>query len=73
LNLYIATGGSFHAFKFLPVLGAYIAAMMEGTLDEEKASRWAWNRGTDGGACVTYIPKRDLKDILSAEEIKARV
>jgi sarcosine oxidase/L-pipecolate oxidase len=73
-DLFIATGGSFHAFKFLPVIGKYVTAMMDGTLDDERVGRWAWNRrATEGGACVTYIPKRDLSDILAAESMKPRV
>ncbi|KAL2756038.1 hypothetical protein ACRALDRAFT_2106189 [Sodiomyces alcalophilus JCM 7366] len=42
-NLYLATGGSFHGWKFLPVIGKYITKMMEGTLDVEVAKRWGWD------------------------------
>ena len=62
--MFIATGGSFHAWKFLPNIGAYIVKMVLGTLDEEKQKRWAWDRENGGhGACDMYIPGRDLKDI----------
>lgn len=45
-NLDLAIGGSAHGFKFLPVLGKYIVAMMEGTLDPDIASKWKWRPGT---------------------------
>lgn len=41
-GLFLATGGSGHAFKFLPVLGAQIVAAMEGTLQGELAALWRW-------------------------------
>jgi sarcosine oxidase/L-pipecolate oxidase len=74
-NLYIATGGSFHSWKFFPVLGKHIVAMLDGTLDAEKKARWAWTRIPDvsRGACETYRPRRDLKDILIPEMVRARV
>ena len=63
-NLYIATAGSFHGWKFLPVIGAYVSRMLQGKLTEEQARRWSWDRKQrDGGAHETLMPKRDLKDI----------
>jgi glycine/D-amino acid oxidase-like deaminating enzyme len=74
-NLFIATGGSFHAWKFLPVLGANIVDMMDGILSPEKAQRWAWTakHNSEGGACSSYIPKRDMKDVMSKAKLKPRV
>ncbi|KAJ8133477.1 hypothetical protein O1611_g139 [Lasiodiplodia mahajangana] len=43
-NLYIATGGSFHGWKFLPVIGDCIVDMMEGILDKTLADRWAFDK-----------------------------
>lgn len=62
-NLFIATAGSFHGWKFLPTLGSYVVDMLQGKLDQEAAIRWAWDRKDDGAACEKYIPTRDLKDI----------
>ena len=62
-NLSIAGGGSFHSWKFLPVLGKYVVQMLQGTLDSESASRWAWDRSNAGGAIPAYLPRRDLKEI----------
>ncbi|KAF2663145.1 sarcosine oxidase [Microthyrium microscopicum] len=73
-NLYVAAGGSFHAWKFLPILGEYVVAMLDGTLDEESVNRWSWYSIADSaGACESYAPRRDLKDILQTEKVKARV
>ena len=41
-SLFIATGGSGHGFKFLPVLGKYIVDAIEGHLDPEYQQIWAW-------------------------------
>lgn len=55
-NLYVATGGSFHGWKFLPVIGEYISSLMQGTLPEDYVQRWAWDKvGGDGhSANPTY-------------------
>src|SRR6266487_6399292 len=49
-NLYLATGGSFHSWKFMPTIGKYVVQMLDGTLDEEKVRRWAWDRENNGAA-----------------------
>lgn len=62
-GLYIATGGSFHSWKFMPIIGEYVVKMMQGTLPADMAKRWAWDRSSEGSALKEYLPKRDLKDI----------
>jgi sarcosine oxidase/L-pipecolate oxidase len=62
-SLYVASGGSFHGWKFLPIIGKYITQMLDGELDEHKAGRWAWDRPNEGANCASYLPSRDLKDI----------
>ncbi|OAA50579.1 sarcosine oxidase [Metarhizium rileyi] len=66
-GLYVATGGSFHGWKFLPVIGDYIADMMQGRLETEFADRWAWDKkGGDGhSANPTYQIVGDLQDWLA--------
>lgn len=44
-NLYIATAGSNHGFKFLPVIGKYVADMLEGKLAGEWTDLWSWRFG----------------------------
>ncbi|KAI4871175.1 FAD dependent oxidoreductase [Hypoxylon rubiginosum] len=61
-NLYIAAGGSFHAFKFLPIIGKYVVQMLDGKLSEELARKWAWDRDTTP-IVTPYTPRGDLKDI----------
>ncbi|KAH6644386.1 FAD dependent oxidoreductase [Boeremia exigua] len=39
-NLFVATGGSGHAFKFLPVLGKYTAMAFTRSLPAELAQKW---------------------------------
>ncbi|KAH8599191.1 sarcosine oxidase [Bisporella sp. PMI_857] len=68
-NLYFAGGGSFHGWKFLPVIGKYVVQKIKGTLGSEAARKWAWDRPAVGGAMPTYIPQRDLKDIKGYAEV----
>ncbi|KAA8642964.1 hypothetical protein EYZ11_007251 [Aspergillus tanneri] len=39
-NLFIATGGSGHAFKFLPVMGKYIVGCFERSLTADLLDKW---------------------------------
>lgn len=66
-GLYVATGGSFHGWKFLPVIGDYVADMMQGKLEPDFADRWAWDKkGGDGhSANPTYQIVGDLQDWLA--------
>jgi sarcosine oxidase/L-pipecolate oxidase len=42
-NLIIATGGSFHSYKFLPIAGKYVAKVLRGeSCGEEKDRAWKW-------------------------------
>ncbi|KAI8200212.1 L-pipecolate oxidase [Colletotrichum sp. SAR 10_76] len=43
-NLYVATIGSFHGWKFLPVLGKYVVQMLQGTLEDKLTKKWAWDK-----------------------------
>jgi len=43
-KLLFATGGSGHAFKFLPTLGSFALGRIEATLDAEQAKRFAWSK-----------------------------
>ncbi|KAL2866074.1 NAD(P)/FAD-dependent oxidoreductase [Aspergillus lucknowensis] len=44
-GLVLAAGGSAHGFKFLPVVGKYVADLLEGTLDEGIRRAWQWRVG----------------------------
>ena len=60
-NLVVATGGSGHGFKYLPVLGRWIVDIIEGKEttgdDAEVARRWRWRRLGDG-----EVPKNRLME-----------
>lgn len=61
-GLYVATCGSFHGFKFLPVLGKYVVQMLCGELDPELRKRWAWDRELPLVEGNDKWPKRELRD-----------
>ncbi|KAJ5683331.1 hypothetical protein N7462_006496 [Penicillium macrosclerotiorum] len=42
-GLFLATGGSGHAFKFFPVIGDKVVDALERTLDPELQALWTWN------------------------------
>lgn len=63
-NLYIATAGSFHGWKFLPIIGSYIAKLLDGELEDALVKRWGWDRPQEGGAHERVKPRRELRDLL---------
>ena len=44
-NCFLATGGSGHAFKFLPVIGEKVVMALEGVLEGELEALWGWREG----------------------------
>lgn len=60
-DLYIATAGSFHSFKFLPLLGKYVVQMLDGVLDPDLASRWAWDQPVLPPGGRELYPTREFK------------
>jgi len=45
-GLFLATGGSGHGYKFLPVIGERIVDCVEGSTPVEFREKWAWSEGT---------------------------
>jgi sarcosine oxidase/L-pipecolate oxidase len=64
-RLFLATGGSAHGFKFLPVIGKYVANLLEGTLDPEIVSQWQWRAGQKVTAknLAHLDPEMELSDL----------
>ncbi|GME28212.1 fructosyl amino acid oxidase [Neofusicoccum parvum] len=64
-GLYLACGGSAHSFKFLPVMGKYVADFLEGKLDPEIAKNWRWRAGEklEGKNLAHMDPERELNDM----------
>ncbi|KAL2868323.1 NAD(P)/FAD-dependent oxidoreductase [Aspergillus lucknowensis] len=48
-RLFLATGGSGHAYKFFPVIGDKVVDALEGTLAPELQDLWAWPEAVDEG------------------------
>lgn len=73
-NLYLATGGSFHGWKFLPILGEYVIRMLDGELSDEEKRRWEWDRELEGLPPNVNEPKRELRDIEAGDGgVKSRL
>lgn len=67
-NFFMATGGSFHAWKFLPILGKYVVQMLDDRLDPALAQRWSWNREFPATAAnERMMPVQELRDLASNE------
>ncbi|KAH9886133.1 FAD dependent oxidoreductase [Xylariomycetidae sp. FL2044] len=64
-NLFIATIGSNHGFKFMPVIGKYVADMLEGKLGREWLDLWAWKFGKvpEDHVDPHPFPLRELADM----------
>ncbi|GAP86771.1 putative FAD dependent oxidoreductase [Rosellinia necatrix] len=62
-GLYIATGGSFHGYKFFPVIGKYIVQMLEGQLSPQLTEKWAWDRQRPDPALFPDWPRFEMKDL----------
>ncbi|KAK2731453.1 hypothetical protein FQN57_003370, partial [Myotisia sp. PD_48] len=58
-QLYIASGGSFHGNKYIPIIGKYVNSMIDGNLEPELAQRWGWDGGkrSSDRACAIYAVK----------------
>lgn len=67
-NLYLAIGGSFHSYKFLPTVGLYMVNVLRGVSNgSEKDKAWAWKDFKIGaawrGAHESTAPKRELREL----------
>ncbi|KAI1080607.1 FAD dependent oxidoreductase [Whalleya microplaca] len=62
-GLYIATCGSFHGWKFFPIIGDYVRQMLEGTLEAELLKKWAWDREIPDASKSRWWPRKELDDL----------
>lgn len=60
--MYVATCGSFHGWKFFPVLGKYVVQMLDGVLEDGLTKKWAWDREVPSTDENTFWPRLELKD-----------
>ena len=63
-NLYVATCGSFHGWKFLPVIGKYVVQMLDGVLEPALQQKWAWDRELPPTDRNGQWPTKELRDLL---------
>ncbi|EPS27450.1 hypothetical protein PDE_02393 [Penicillium oxalicum 114-2] len=63
-GLYVATCGSFHGFKFFPVLGKYIVQMLDGELESELVEKWAWDRQRPDSSLNVEYPNSEMRHLL---------
>lgn len=63
-NLYFATAGSFHSWKFLPNIGRYVVNVLYGKSNgKDKDEAWMWKTAWEGrGAHEKVLPRGELKD-----------
>lgn len=62
-NLYLAIGGSFHCWKFLPTIGRYVANMLDGESNrDDRDDAWAWKKSRQGGVHDSLRPSKELSE-----------
>ena len=61
-NLYFATAGSFHSWKFLPIIGKYVVNVLNGESNGKvKDDAWKWKREWNSrGAHEKVLPRGEL-------------
>ena len=65
-GLYVATAGTGHAWKFLPVIGEMIVDMLlepEKFMQNKLSAMWAWDRKLVDSPDEDVIPQRELADM----------
>lgn len=77
-NLYLAIGGSFHSYKFLPTVGLYMVNVLRGQSNgPEKDKAWNWKDFKNGvawrGAHESTAPKRELSELEDVDGGKAKL
>lgn len=70
-NLFLATGGSGHAYKFFPILGDKVVDALEGSLEPELQMLWAWpeEKGEDVFEGTEDGSRSGKKKLLLREEL----
>lgn len=72
-SLFVATGGSGHAFKFLPVIGEKIVQALLGTLKKEYSELWKWpEKRIEEAGWSGDGSRSGRRGMVLAEELKVR-
>ncbi|KAF4633889.1 hypothetical protein G7Y89_g4224 [Cudoniella acicularis] len=69
-NLFLATGGSGHGYKFLPVIGDKIVDCIEGRTPEEFKEKWAWRKEAVQNVLTADGSRGGRPGMLLEEELK---
>ncbi|KAK6386000.1 hypothetical protein LTS17_001574 [Exophiala oligosperma] len=77
-GLFVATGGSGHAFKFVPIIGRYISQLLDGAVPENLEKQWKWGSSTatsreTGGKPMFPTPALELGDLLGWQPVTAKI
>lgn len=67
-GLFVATGGSGHAFKFLPVIGDKVVDTITGTCPEELRRKWKWRSSNTTEIIATEDGSRGGQPGLTLED-----
>lgn len=64
-DVVVASGGLFHMAKFLPIIGKFVVAEINGQLGQPQKSRWAISNGRSGALRnhPHLVPDQDLHDL----------
>jgi len=60
----VATCGSFHGWKFFPIIGKYVVEMLDGDLDLALREKWAWDRALPEQKPLQW-PRKELRDLFA--------
>jgi len=75
-NVLIATAGSGHAYKFLPVLGSIVVDVIQGSLDPQIARKFAVDRQMNKQKAPRYgglrVRELDLKELCGPDDLLMR-
>ncbi|KAI9832897.1 MAG: hypothetical protein M1819_003927 [Sarea resinae] len=69
-GLFLATGGSGHGFKFLPVIGEKIVQAIRRNTPKEFKEKWAWPKPTSGPVVTEDGSRGDRKGMVLDEELR---
>ncbi|OKL57028.1 hypothetical protein UA08_07345 [Talaromyces atroroseus] len=78
-GLSITTGGSGHAFKFIPIIGMYVSQLLDGTLPEKLKVKWRWAPSTTaltsrpGAKHMFAAPMQELGDLPGWQPLAAKL
>jgi sarcosine oxidase/L-pipecolate oxidase len=68
-GLFLATGGSGHGYKFLPVIGDKIVDCIQGQCPEEFLDKWAWPKAQHGSVVTEDGSRGGKPGLILASEI----